>query len=170
MAGAHQKPAPEGAASTEQASAGSQAASSQDGASGRAAATVFTRILAGELPSAIVYRSRNIFAFMDAGQLNPGHVLVAPCEPYPTLLDMSEDLAAELMRVSWRIAHAIQRAFQPDGLTLLQANRPAGWQTVPHAHVHVVPRYENDGVGLVWPRKDPDIETLRAYAAKITLD
>ncbi|MGB6154407.1 HIT family protein [Castellaniella sp.] len=131
--------------------------------------TVFTRILAGEIPAAIVYRDDTFFAFMDAGQLNPGHVLVAPCHPYPTLLDMDEDTAAGLMRLAWRVAHAVQEAFQPEGLTLLQANRPAGWQTVPHAHMHVLPRYENDGVGLVWPRKDPGLDVLREYAARIHL-
>ena len=55
--------------------------------------TVFTKILAGVISGAIVYKSEDIFAFMDAGQLNPGHVLVAPCKPYATILDMSEDLA-----------------------------------------------------------------------------
>ncbi|WP_322997077.1 HIT family protein [Castellaniella sp.] len=131
--------------------------------------TVFTRILAGEIPAAIVYRDPQVFAFMDAGQLNPGHVLVAPCHPYATLLDMPEDMAATLMRLAWRVAQAVQTAFQPDGLTLLQANRPAGWQTVPHAHIHVLPRYEGDGVGLVWPRKDPDLSLLREYAARLVL-
>jgi histidine triad (HIT) family protein len=61
----------------------------------------------------------------------------------------------------------VQEAFQPEGITLLQANRPAGWQTVPHLHLHVVPRYANDGVELTWPRKEPGIEVLRDYAAKI---
>lgn len=131
--------------------------------------TVFTRILAGDIPAAIVYRDERAFAFMDAGQLNPGHVLVAPCHPYPTLLDMDQDMAADLMRLAWRVARAVQDAFHPEGLTLLQANRPAGWQTVAHAHIHVLPRYENDGVGLVWPRKDPGIDVLRDYAARIVL-
>ncbi|MFA7437031.1 HIT family protein [Castellaniella sp.] len=129
--------------------------------------TVFTRILAGDIPAAMVYRGRRIFAFMDAGQLNPGHVLVAPCEAYPTLLDMDEDLAAELMRVTHRVARAVQKAFQPQGLTLLQANGPAGWQTVPHAHIHVLPRHDDDGVGLVWPRKNPEMAVLEEYAARI---
>ncbi|MFA5663552.1 HIT family protein [Castellaniella sp.] len=131
--------------------------------------TVFTRILAGEIPAALVYRGERIFAFMDAGQLNPGHVLVAPCEAYPTLLDMDEDLAAELMRVSHRVARAVQEAFQPPGMMLLQANGVAGGQTVPHAHIHVLPRHEDDGVGLVWPRKNPDMAVLEAYAARIRM-
>lgn len=133
-------------------------------------ATVFTRILTGEIPSVTIYQDERVFAFMDAGQLNPGHVLVATCHPYETLMDMDEDTAAVLMRVAHRIARAVERAFHPQGMTLLQANRPAGWQTVPHAHIHVLPRYENDGVGLVWPRKDPGMDTLREYAKKIILD
>lgn len=133
-------------------------------------ATIFTRILTGEIPSVMVYQDERVFAFMDAGQLNPGHVLVATCHPYETLMDMDEESAAALMRVAHRVARAVERAFQPQGMTLLQANRPAGWQTVPHAHIHVLPRYENDGVGLVWPRKDPGLDTLREYAKKIILD
>ena len=50
---------------------------------------------------------------------------------------------------------------------LLQANRAAGWQTVPHAHLHVLPRYEGDGVELTWPRKEPGMERLRELAARI---
>lgn len=132
--------------------------------------TVFTKILAGQIPGAIVYKSDNIFAFMDAGQLNPGHVLVAPCHPYPTITAMSEDLAAELMRVAHKIAITVENEFQPEGLTLLQANGEAGWQTVPHAHIHVLPRYKDDGVGLIWPRKDPGLEVLLEYAKRIKID
>ncbi|MBV6271476.1 HIT family protein [Alcaligenaceae bacterium CGII-47] len=132
--------------------------------------TVFTKILEREIPAVMVYQDERVFAFMDAGQLNPGHVLVASCHPYETLMDMDEDTAVALMRIAHRIARAVERAFQPQGLTLLQANRPAGWQTVAHAHIHVLPRYENDGVELVWPRKDPGLDVLREYAKKIILE
>jgi histidine triad (HIT) family protein len=52
-------------------------------------------------------------------------------------------------------------------MTLLQTNKPDGWQTVPHVHVHVLPRHANDGVGLEWPRKDPPLAELQALAARI---
>ena len=65
------------------------------------------------------------------------------------------------------MARAVDAAFRPEGITVLQANRPAGWQTVPHVHVHVLPRHAGDGVGLVWPRKEPPLDELRALAAKI---
>jgi histidine triad (HIT) family protein len=129
--------------------------------------TIFTRILRREVPAAIVYEDDVTFAFMDAGQLNPGHVLVATREPYETFLDLDEDTAAALFRTVHRVARAVEAAFAPEGLTILQANKAAGWQTVPHVHVHVVPRYANDGVGLVWPRKSPTLEELRRIAERI---
>jgi len=132
--------------------------------------TVFTRIIQGELPCAKVYEDEHVFAFMDAGQVNPGHVLVATRQPYETLMDADEEAALAMMRAAHRIARAVQAAFAPDGMTILQANRPAGWQTVPHLHLHVLPRYHGDGVELGWPRKEPGIERLREYAARIRLD
>lgn len=129
--------------------------------------TLFERIIAGELPCAKVYDDPLVFAFMDAAQINPGHVLVVTRKPYETLLDADEESAAAMMRAALKIAKAVQAAFAPDGLTLLQANKPAGWQTVPHLHLHVLPRYHNDGVELVWPRKEPEFDLLRTYAGKI---
>ena len=55
------------------------------------------------------------------------------------------------------------------GMTILQANKAAGWQTVPHLHLHVLPRHVDDGVLLTWPRKDPGIEVLKELAARIRL-
>ncbi|HEY0833417.1 MAG TPA: HIT family protein [Azospirillum sp.] len=129
--------------------------------------TVFSRIIAGEIPCAKVYEDDATFAFMDAGQLNPGHVLVALKRPAATILDVSEDEAAALFRTVHRVARAVQAAFAPAGITILQANGPAGWQTVPHIHVHVLPRHADDGVGLVWPRRNPPLDELKALAAHI---
>jgi histidine triad (HIT) family protein len=132
--------------------------------------SVFSKIIRGELPSAKVYEDEFVYAFMDAGQVNPGHVLIATKKPFETLMDADEESAAAMMRAAVRIAKAVQQAFRPDGITVLQANKPAGWQTVPHLHLHVLPRYENDGVELTWPRKEPGLDRLREYAAKIRLD
>lgn len=129
--------------------------------------TVFSKIIRGELPHVKVYEDEYVYAFMDAGQVNPGHVLVATRTPYETLMDADEESAAAMMRAALRISKAVQAAFQPDGITILQANKPAGWQTVPHLHLHVLPRYRNDGVELTWPRKEPELEKLREYAEKI---
>lgn len=129
--------------------------------------TVFAKIIRGEIPSAKVYEDEHVYAFMDAGQVNPGHVLIATKKPYETLMDADEESAAAMMRAAVKISRAVQAAFHPDGMTILQANKPAGWQTVPHLHLHVVPRYEGDGLELTWPRKEPGLEKLREYAEKI---
>jgi histidine triad (HIT) family protein len=131
--------------------------------------TVFEKILSGEIPGVKIYEDALVFAFMDAGQVNPGHVLVATKKPYPTLLDADEESIVALMRVAHKIAKAIQIAFEPEGITLLQTNKPAGWQTVPHLHMHVVPRFLDDGASLVWPRNEPGLEKLREYAKKIKI-
>lgn len=129
--------------------------------------TIFERLLSGELPCAKVYEDTHVFAFMDAGQVNDGHVIVASKQPFETLMDMDEDTAAAMMRAAWKIARVVEAEFKPEGITVLQANRAAGWQTVPHAHLHVLPRYADDGVGLTWPRKEPGMERLRELAARI---
>jgi len=130
-------------------------------------ASVFTRIVRREIPAALVFEDDLVIAFMDAGQVNPGHVLVATKRQVETFLELEEAEAAHLFAVAHRVARAVQAAFNPPGMTLLQTNKPVGWQTVPHVHVHVLPRQEGDGAELVWPRKDPPLEVLRAYAAQI---
>lgn len=127
--------------------------------------TIFEKLLSGELPCAKVYEDELVFAFMDAGQVNDGHVIVATKAPRETLLDCSDEEAAALMRAARHIALAMQKAFAPDGITVLQANKAAGWQTVPHLHLHVLPRYAHDGVGLTWPRKSPDFARLLELAS-----
>ena len=131
--------------------------------------TIFSRIIAGELPCAKVYEDELVFAFMDAGQVNPGHVIVASKVPVETLMDADEATARAMMAAAWRIARAVQAAFAPAGMTILQANQPAGWQTVPHLHLHVLPRHADDGVELTWPRKEPGLEKLKELAAQIHL-
>lgn len=116
-----------------------------------------------------MYEDDAVFAFMDAGQVNPGHVLVATRQPAETLLDIDEALASRLFVLAHRVARAVQAVWQPEGITLLQANKPAGWQTVPHLHVHVLPRYAGDGVELGWPRKNPPLEVLRDHASRIKI-
>lgn len=131
--------------------------------------SVFTRIIRREIPAVIVHEDAQVIAFMDAGQVNPGHVLVATKRQVETVMELEEAEAAHLFAIATRVAKAVQAAFEPEGMTLLQTNKAAGWQTVPHVHIHVLPRYAGDGAELVWPRKEPGLEKLREYAAQIRL-
>ena len=130
---------------------------------------VFCKIVAGEIPSAQVYEDDFVTAFMDAGQVNPGHVIVATKTHKETILDLDEELAAAVFRVAARVGRAVEAAFGPDGFTILQANKPVGFQTVPHFHLHVLPRHRDDGVALAWPAKNPPPEELQALAARISV-
>jgi histidine triad (HIT) family protein len=128
---------------------------------------LFCRLVAGEIPATRVYEDELTLAFMDLGQVNPGHVLVAVKRHAATLLDLTPDEAAAAMRTAQKIARAAKDAFDPPGITLLQANGKEGEQTVFHFHLHVVPRHAGDGITFSWPRKDPARETLEAYAARL---
>ena len=128
---------------------------------------LFCRLVAGEIPSARVYEDALTIAFMDLGQVNPGHVLVATKRHAATLLDITPEEAAAVMQTAQQVARAVQAAFNPPGLTLLQANGREGDQTVFHFHMHVVPRHAQDGIALSGPRKDPSAEVLHDHAARL---
>ena len=113
---------------------------------------IFCRLVAGQIPSARVYEDALTLAFMDLGQVTPGHVLVASRRHAATLLELSAEEAGAVMQTAQRVARAIDAAFAPPGLTLLQANGALGGQTVGHFHLHVVPRHADDGIALSWPR------------------
>lgn len=128
---------------------------------------IFCRLVAGDIPSARVYEDSQTIAFMDLGQVNPGHVLVAVKRHAATLFDLTAEEAGAAMQTARRVAMAVREAFDPPGLTLLQANGREGDQTVFHFHMHVVPRHGNDGIALSWPRKEPPTEVLEAYAQRL---
>jgi histidine triad (HIT) family protein len=128
---------------------------------------VFCRIVAKQIPATIVQEDADTLAFMDIGQVNPGHVLVVLKSHADNLFGLQDAQAAAVFRAVARVARAIRDAFAPQGLSVYQANGKAAGQTVFHFHVHLVPRHENDGMNLTWPVKNPPREKLEEYAAKI---
>ena len=128
---------------------------------------VFCRIVAKQIPATVVQEDAETLAFMDIGQVNPGHVLVALKSHADNLFELQDVQAAAVFRAVARVARAILDAFAPQGLSVYQANGKAAGQTVFHFHVHLVPRHENDGMNLTWPVKNPPREKLEEYAAKI---
>lgn len=128
---------------------------------------VFCKLVAGTVPSTRVYEDEHTLAFMDIGQVNPGHVLVAVKRHAANLYELDEAQVAAVARTARRVALAIREAFDPEGLSVYQANGRAAGQTVFHYHVHLLPRHAGDGMELVWPAKNPPRETLEQYAARI---
>ena len=107
---------------------------------------VFAKILRGELPSHKVYEDEEAIAIMDIMPRGDGHVLVIPKAPSRNILDIGAHDLCHLMLAVQKLARAVVKAFDADGVTIQQFNEPAGGQVVFHTHVHVIPRF--DGVAL----------------------
>lgn len=128
---------------------------------------VFCGIVAGRIPSTKVHEDELTLAFMDIGEVNPGHVLVAVKPHVENIYGLDDTHAAAVLQTAARVARAVKKTYSPEGLTLYQANGSAAGQTVYHFHLHIVPRYEKDGMRLTWPVKNPPREQLEANAAKL---
>ena len=110
---------------------------------------IFAKILRGELPSYKVFEDDKVFAFLDIMPRAPGHTLVIPKSPARTIIDITPDDLARVMKVTQRIARAALPVFAAEGVTIQQFNEPAGGQVVFHLHVHILPR--KNGVPLKPP-------------------
>lgn len=128
---------------------------------------VFCKIVNGQIPSTKVHEDALTLAFMDIGAVNPGHVLVAVKAHVEDIFGLDDTLSAAVFQSTVRVARAIKKAYSPEGVTLYQANGSAAGQTVYHFHLHLVPRYGNDGMRLTWPAKNPPREQLEANAARL---
>ena len=128
---------------------------------------IFCKLVAGQIPSTRVYEDEHTLAFMDIGHVNPGHVLVAVKKHAANVFELEETQAEAVARTTVRLAKALKKAFDPEGLSVYQANGKAAGQTVFHYHAHLLPRHAGDGMELVWPVKNPPREKLEEYAAKI---
>jgi histidine triad (HIT) family protein len=113
-------------------------------------ACVFCKIRDGQIPAMRVWEDERTLCIMDINPLSPGHCLVLTKAHAPTLFDVPPvDLHAAIATAQ-RVAQALQRAVQPDGVNLLQANGAAAFQSVPHFHLHLIPRWMRDGKGFDW--------------------
>ena len=128
---------------------------------------VFCKIVAGQIPSTKVHEDELTLAFMDIGEVNPGHVLVAVKPHVENIFGLDDTLAAAVFQTAARVARAVKKAYSPEGVTLYQANGSAAGQTVYHFHLHLVPRYRGDGMHLTWPANNPPREQLESNAAKL---
>jgi histidine triad (HIT) family protein len=102
---------------------------------------VFAKILRGEIPAFKVHEDERTLAFMDAMPQSDGHTLVIPKVNARNLFDIEPQALADLIKATQNIARAVRKAFNPDGMRIIQFNEPAAGQTVFHIHFHIVPCY-----------------------------
>lgn len=127
---------------------------------------IFAKILRGEIPSTRVYETDDVVAFMDVMPQGTGHTLVVPKAPSRNLLDAKPETLANVIQAVQKIAQGVKKAFNADGVTVMQFNEPASGQTVYHLHFHVIPRFE--GVALKpHTGQMEDAAVLSANAEKI---
>ncbi len=111
---------------------------------------VFCKIRDGQIPSMKIDEDERTLTFMDINPLNSGHCLVVIKAHAATLFDADVQDVEAAMAAAKRVAIGIQEALKPDGLNMLQANGAAAFQSVPHFHLHLIPRWANDGKGFDW--------------------
>lgn len=129
---------------------------------------IFCKIVAGEIPSSKVYEDDQVLAFLDISQTTPGHTLLIPKRHVRNVLEMEADLASTTFSRLPKIARALQKATNAVGMNIINNNEEIAGQTVFHAHIHLVPRYdEKDGIKIEYTEHEPDFEALGKLTAQI---
>lgn len=127
---------------------------------------IFCKIVRGEIPSANVLDNGKLIAFLDINPVNKGHVLIVSKEHHETLLDIPENTLKDMIIAAKKIGRSLRKALKADGFNLGMNNFTAAGQEVFHAHFHVIPRFENDGLKH-WPAKKYDEGEMENVREKI---
>jgi histidine triad (HIT) family protein len=129
---------------------------------------IFCKIVAGELPATIVGEDERTISFMDIAPATRGHALVIPREHSPDLLSVGDDDLAAVSLAARRLGGRVKERLGADGVNLLNACGAVAFQTVFHFHVHVIPRYEGDGLRLPWTPAPGDAQQIAAAAQELS--
>ncbi len=127
---------------------------------------VFCKIIAGKIPSLKVYENDKIFAFLDIVPINPGHTLIVPRSHHVDLLETPDDVLSDMITRTKKIAAAVMNAVKADGFNIGINTKPAAGQAVFHTHLHIIPRFSNDGLRH-WPGKKLTSEEMTKVQKEI---
>jgi len=129
---------------------------------------IFCKIINGEIPAVKVLDEELVVAFMDINPSSKGHMLVVPKNHAENIFEISESDLATLIKAVKRCAKAVKEALNAEGITILQLNGKASDQIVPHLHIHIIPRWKNDGLSISnWEMKKGDMEEIKNIAQNI---
>lgn len=127
---------------------------------------IFCKIINKEIPAQFIYENDTVIAFLDINPNNPGHSLIVPKEHHEDLLDTPDEILAEIMSKAKAIAPAIVEAVNADGFNTIFNTKPAAGQAVFHTHLHIIPRFKDDGLKH-WPTKQLPEGEMNAIQEKI---
>lgn len=129
---------------------------------------IFCKIVAKEIPATVIFEDEDVLVFMDIGPIIKGHALVIPKKHYDPITETPDEIIAKLHITAKKIASAQMNALGADGVNILQNNGKASGQEVEHVHVHVIPRFENDGHHWNWNAKSyDDFDEMNELAGKL---
>ena len=130
---------------------------------------IFCKIAAGEIPSNTIYEDDSFRVILDLGPATKGHALVLPKNHYADLFEIPEDVLADAAKVAKKVAGTMKEKLSCDGLNLVQNNGEAAGQTVMHFHLHIIPRYKNDGQHILWKPTSPIMAPLAPTETQLSL-
>ena len=130
---------------------------------------IFCKIIAGEIPSAVIFEDEEFKAILDRFPGNIGHVLVLPKKHYSNIFDIDEDVAGRLFKLVTKIAKNMKEVLGFEAMNVVQNNGSLAGQTVHHFHLHLIPRYENDKVQIKWEQLDLTDEQIAEIQNKLKL-
>jgi len=128
---------------------------------------IFCKIVAGQLPCFKLFEDETTIAFMDINPVNPGHALAVTKGHWPTVDVIPADVLGDVARTAQRVAKAAMAVLDPTGVNLLQSNGPGAGQSVPHLHIHILPRYPDDKVRLNWVYEPGDKAEIAAICERL---
>ena len=125
---------------------------------------IFCKIANGEIPSKTIEENDMFRVVLDVGPATRGHALILPKEHYKNLYELPEETAAEAFKLAKKVALKMKEKLNCDGVNIVQNNEEAAGQTVFHFHMHVIPRFTDDGQTIGWKPGQPSAEELDAVA------
>ena len=128
---------------------------------------IFCKLANGEIPTVTVYEDDTFRAILDIAPAHKGHVIVLPKAHADNLFELDDEIASKALPIVKKIAVAVKAATGCDGINILQNNGTAAGQSVFHLHIHIVPRFENDGILPVWSHESYADGEASEWASKI---
>ena len=128
---------------------------------------IFCKIAAGEIPSKTIYEDEKYRVILDLGPATRGHALILPKNHYANIFELPEEDAKEVICLAKKMATIMKDKLGCDGFNLVQNNGEAAGQTVFHFHMHLIPRYENDGQEIGWKPGSPSQDELEEIKKQI---
>lgn len=132
---------------------------------------IFCKIIGGEIPSFKVYENEDVLAFLDIHPFSQGHCLVVPRKHFENIFDIEKDILEKVILAGKHIAEKIKVSLNADGIRLMQSNGSLAGQEVMHFHLHIIPRYESDGLMQHptgnYPMPQANFEELKSLSEKL---